>query len=79
MSWSIPVKALDERDGRLLVAPNLGWSDVPIVDELAARLGSSGRGTPQQLGSARRSPASLGLVAGVSPADLGEIRRARAG
>jgi predicted NBD/HSP70 family sugar kinase len=44
MFGSIPVKALDERDGRLLVAPNLGWSDVPIVDELAARLGSSALG-----------------------------------
>ncbi|MGZ8715807.1 MAG: ROK family protein [Gaiellaceae bacterium] len=25
--------------GRLLIAPNLGWSDLPIVEELVARLG----------------------------------------
>jgi predicted NBD/HSP70 family sugar kinase len=26
--------------GRMLVAPNLGWTDVPVVDELVARLGT---------------------------------------
>jgi predicted NBD/HSP70 family sugar kinase len=28
--------------GRLLVAPNLGWSDLRIIDELTSRLGPSG-------------------------------------
>jgi predicted NBD/HSP70 family sugar kinase len=30
---------LQEQGGRLLLAPNLGWSDVRVVDELARRLG----------------------------------------
>lgn len=33
---------LQTPEGRLLVAPNLGWSDVPIKDELTARLRGSG-------------------------------------
>lgn len=28
-----------DRRGRLLVAPNLGWSDIAVVDEIAGRLG----------------------------------------
>jgi predicted NBD/HSP70 family sugar kinase len=39
---SLAVPGLVEREShRLVFAPNLGWSDVPIGDELATRLGSS--------------------------------------
>jgi hypothetical protein len=31
---------VDASRGGLLVAPNLGWTDVPVVDELADRLGA---------------------------------------
>ncbi len=30
---------VDQRRRRLIVAPNLGWHDVPVADELSARLG----------------------------------------
>ncbi len=30
---------VDQRRRRLIVAPNLGWHDVPVADELATRLG----------------------------------------
>ncbi len=33
---------LHDHGGRLLVAPNLAWSDLPVVEELAERLGPSG-------------------------------------
>ncbi len=34
--------AVEVDTGRLLVAPNLGWNDVAIVEELAARVGAGG-------------------------------------
>ena len=85
----VALPGLVDSSGRLLTAPNLGWTGVPVAAELTARLGAPGvprargeRGEPRRarraVGGRRPAAARLHLHLGRARHRRRDHRRARA-